>query len=797
MNYTNYDINTLVEMLDTAAHEEKDQIIQEIAYRYRMGIGVDTDHEEAAHWEQKLSVPPAEDKQEAEPEYEPIEPIEPASVDYEQVSYENMSFGSLYEKSREGDPWATYYFAVQSGEKGDVDCALKDLTTLSDNIENQMLAGTMTEDTRRLLAMIKLQLGILYTKKHEMQPAFFSNWSDSDSVLPSNLSNARNMLEISALELGYSPAFPHLIENYKADGLSKHIDKILSPLQRMEKGPMADRLFVAATYSEIGYKARAAGIYQSLLEHNDLTTEQRIDISHKLFGLDKQFADHISSRAAENDAIAQMALARKMTDENRLSEAFIIYEAIDSQDSYIVKSCSEGKAFILDRILTSPHNHPASPDFYQNLLKRDDLTVEQRMAITNELVRYGVYTQEELESRSSYGDGIATAALAHFLFKKGDLDGAYRYFEYAREKDEALKDYCDEQLKLVNNALERKREEYILTQKRIKAQQEQEKQHAAYILEEERQAKKDRRKQRLNRVMNWAKNHKLIAGFILIVSVTYILQILLGLLLGIFSFFGFLSADRVDAFKSVQVDFYGIEPYGEVRVLNYSDDPFLQSIEYKPSQTGDLSNKSKVTITAEYSDKLASEYGYRLKSKTKVYTVEDLPYYVYEIDELTKDDKAQLNAKAQASLEKYLSEASFRDLCNDADIENIKWGDNEAAFSKLTLDSCYFQALRPDNRGYFYNRYLVFFKVNLELFCDGEKFHDDKYYYAVSLNNIVINNSEATVDSDVLSSEKIVSSSNQVDIIEVQAKVADAANSRDDLYEKQISEYMTNYITTK
>lgn len=128
---------------------------------------------------------------------------------------------------------------------------------------------------------------------------------------------------------------------------------------------------------------------------------------------------------------------------------------------------------------------------------------------------------------------------------------------------------------------------------------------------------------------------------LILVAVIAAVCLLAGLLLS------GLGVTRVDAFQDLQISLEGAAPYAKVNLTNNSPDPFLQSIHYSATPDSNLDLGDKVTITANISKEDAKSQGYKLKSHTKEFTVENIPSVVTDPALLSAADVAALQQMAE------------------------------------------------------------------------------------------------------------------------------------------------------
>ena len=97
----------------------------------------------------------------------------------------------------------------------------------------------------------------------------------------------------------------------------------------------------------------------------------------------------------------------------------------------------------------------------------------------------------------------------------------------------------------------------------------------------------------------------------------------------------------------IKLDFTGTSPNIQVKVINNSSEPFFKSVSYKVEPSSGLKKGDTVTVTASVSESEAEEYGYKIKERTKDYTVDDVDEYVASIDKINDDGIKKMDSESK------------------------------------------------------------------------------------------------------------------------------------------------------
>lgn len=107
----------------------------------------------------------------------------------------------------------------------------------------------------------------------------------------------------------------------------------------------------------------------------------------------------------------------------------------------------------------------------------------------------------------------------------------------------------------------------------------------------------------------------------------------------------------VDAFKDLDVSFYGIDGSGIVKLTNKSNDPLLKAAKYDcGTNDGSLKNGDAVTITVSASNENIFKYLESPQETSKIFTVEGLGTYASTISDINDDSFNKLVTDEQEIL---------------------------------------------------------------------------------------------------------------------------------------------------
>lgn len=323
--YDDYSIDELVERSQETIGEESNQIKRELARRFRDGVGVEADSVEASYWESQIEQSTSEAEKPASPEtLQSVGTVTPETA-YTEADCKAMDERTLYQAFRTGAPWAVYYFSLHMKDQGEHSHALSELEELAKTLEHKMDGGDTSEETRRILALTKLQMGRLYCH---------------------DLTRAQRCFEEAALELGCREAVPDLINCYCRDPASMDEREVLDLLRQLEDGTTEERLFAANTYYHLGRWAFARPVYCSLLDRDDLPLKYRVEITRALLELGDFSESQLFTRSQQGDGVATLVLAGKRTEQQSYDKAEELYHLGIQQDKRLEGFCQSGLAQI-------------------------------------------------------------------------------------------------------------------------------------------------------------------------------------------------------------------------------------------------------------------------------------------------------------------------------------------------------------------------------------------------------------------------------------------------------------------
>ena len=130
-----------------------------------------------------------------------------------------------------------------------------------------------------------------------------------------------------------------------------------------------------------------------------------------------------------------------------------------------------------------------------------------------------------------------------------------------------------------------------------------------------------------------------------------------------------------DAFSDVYVEFSGCEPVAKVKVINNSQDSFLQSLQYVADVDSGLSNGDIVTVTIDvpYQDDVAiycaENYGMVPESVSKEFVVEGLNAFATSLEQIPQN----MMEKMQEAVEEQILSQAEDDWREEVSIEEIEY----------------------------------------------------------------------------------------------------------------------------
>ncbi|MCM1166723.1 MAG: hypothetical protein NC299_10625 [Lachnospiraceae bacterium] len=99
----------------------------------------------------------------------------------------------------------------------------------------------------------------------------------------------------------------------------------------------------------------------------------------------------------------------------------------------------------------------------------------------------------------------------------------------------------------------------------------------------------------------------------------------------------------LDPFEDVEITFEGIAPQVRASIKGGN-----ANVSYELDKKSELSNGSKVTVTAKL--RVGKEEDYSLTSDSKEFTVENRPYYIMKLSDLTDADMEKLKTKMEEAV---------------------------------------------------------------------------------------------------------------------------------------------------
>lgn len=117
------------------------------------------------------------------------------------------------------------------------------------------------------------------------------------------------------------------------------------------------------------------------------------------------------------------------------------------------------------------------------------------------------------------------------------------------------------------------------------------------------------------------------------------------------------ECEELDLFKDIEINYVGVSPNVNATIINNSSDAFVKSyVNYNLDMAYGLEIGDKITLTANFSESTAEDYGYYVTDKTKEYIVEDTDYYLTEYSEIDSSTLDKLKRQSSDLIEAYFAD---------------------------------------------------------------------------------------------------------------------------------------------
>ena len=288
------DINQLQEQYMDLTGTERIACMRELARRFRDGIGIDVDLEEAEAWEkeadeaeQALRGPKQEQTKKASARI-----IQPAP------DMSNWDNNRIYQAYMAGDLYAAAQFAVRLSKAGEIENAQEVCQKLIGKLEEDF----SVEPTGQLLAQAKVLSGKLYERSKQPD-------------------KARVCYEEAVCELNYRPAVLPLANYYLAFG-AKRFEKELKPLlAQLSTGSVEEKLIASDGYHKLGSSFEAAIHLENVLSDPQATSAQRHKAMRMLRTIGQLKQSDLAKKMESGDPTAYLVYAQELADQGKLEEA--------------------------------------------------------------------------------------------------------------------------------------------------------------------------------------------------------------------------------------------------------------------------------------------------------------------------------------------------------------------------------------------------------------------------------------------------------------------------------------------
>ena len=225
-------INQLIEKAAEMNEAEAKAVYLEVARRFRQGIGVETDAEEAEYWERQAGAGVAVQPQK-EAEADP--PVE--LPDWNLYVY--MTATEAYRAYQDKNPGGMYGYAMQLKRNGELRDSTKVLEELVSLLEQRIEREGVSALDMMLLGKAKT---ILAKNYHEQK-------SHREAI---------RCVEDAVFELRYMEGLPQLCEILSKEELAEYLPKLMPILAALSKGQTRDMLLAADVYAQIDIKTLSA-----------------------------------------------------------------------------------------------------------------------------------------------------------------------------------------------------------------------------------------------------------------------------------------------------------------------------------------------------------------------------------------------------------------------------------------------------------------------------------------------------------------------------------------------------------
>lgn len=186
---------------------------------------------------------------------------------------------------------------------------------------------------------------------------------------------------------------------------------------------------------------------------------------------------------------------------------------------------------------------------------------------------------------------------------------------------------------------------------------------------------------------------------------------------------------EVDPFAGLQIEFTGVSPNGKVELSYEGDSTYVSRGSFSCDRTEHLQNGDQITVTIpDYNPEVATNYGYRLETTEKTYTVEGLPEYIDSYDRIPAETLEHLLQETEDTILAYVA----RDYSKECPLGELSY----AGYLLLT-----------EKPGSEYRTHNMLYLVYRGLLSNTEnEFHDSTIYFPVAYRNLITTDQEVSYE---------------------------------------------------
>ena len=321
--FEHYELYELVERAQEIGGQEGDALKMELARRYRQGIGVEPDENEALYWEGLMENRECNAELET-PETEPVaDPVQDSQNTEEgtEAHYRSLPEEALYQAYLQREPWAVYIFAEHMLEMNDA-TGLRELKSLAHTLEQGFASGVSSSDVADLLIAVKRRYG------HAKE---FGEFTEK------NLNEARNLYE-AAIELGSREAIEDALRCYQKMGrLSEEENSVLPLLQKLANGNPREKLVAAQLYQTLGRITEAAINYKVVAESVENNPFLRAKAMLGRIEIHCMTEQELLARSDNGDAAASFAAGQLYVVQEKYAPAEHMFARAMEQDTVFLE----------------------------------------------------------------------------------------------------------------------------------------------------------------------------------------------------------------------------------------------------------------------------------------------------------------------------------------------------------------------------------------------------------------------------------------------------------------------------